>query len=148
MNFLLASSRRTGGLCSRATGPRAALPRPYATSGGQAKKGNNDPENQTSFEALADSHGLGGGGRKSATAELRDLKLESKVASLFQQTLQLAREGKIKLAPADAEAQAQRETVKERMLSRLHELRAVRSIPRLPLSPSRTHAHLGGSGPV
>jgi hypothetical protein len=65
---------------------------------------------------------FGLGAHRNEAAQFRDLKLESRVAALFSQSLRLAQLGATNLHPDDLKAQEQADAVRQRLAMRLHEL--------------------------
>lgn len=65
---------------------------------------------------------FGLGAHRNDAANFRDLKLESRVAALFAQSLRLAQHGATTLHPDDLKAKEQADAVRERLARRLHEL--------------------------
>ncbi len=93
-------------------------------SGGEApqslSQSNTFDTNQQLQEHLVDYFGLG---QKDPSSEWRDKKLESRVAGLFQQTLDLVKVPGTPLHPLDLEALQEMDAAKERLAVRLYEIR-------------------------
>lgn len=100
---------------------RACNPCSLRLSSSQSE--NTDPVNaakKVDPEQLLKLYGLGS--QKNPAAAFRDLKLEARVAALFQQTLQLGEAGTASLHPEDLKAQERAKEAQERIIRRLHEL--------------------------